>query len=858
MSEVVRQISERLVAKGHEVTVATSRDPERQSDTINGVKVVSFSVSGKSAVRIFGDANSYKRFLLESSFDVITNFAAQQWATDLMLPILEQIKARKVFVPTGFSALGAPAFSEYFQSMRSWMRQYDACVFLSRDYRDINFASEAGVTRIAIIPNGASEEEFSGPSQLSIRKDLELPEDKGLLIHVSGYLSAAKGQVEAVRIFSNSRLQNAVLLLVSPGFEHGWASELSPRNLARGLWWLLRGKGLRGFASSWQIGAAIGVSKRRNERHGRSICRASLDRERTIAIFKEADLLLFPSWVECSPLVLFEAAASRTPFLVTDVGNAREIIGWTGGGEILPGTRLNDHEKSIIADTNGGAEKLNRLWFDSDRRQSMASSAHTAWRRDFTWERIAGLYEELYERLVKGRSLAGFAGVPSGPPQDDGPRHESSSIETANFRTRANWRITKEAWVLFAAQGLTVLGSFVGVRLLTEFLDPAQLGRVSLGLTAGTFANQLLFGPLANGASRFFAPSKEEKDLGGYFGALGSLFWRAAVGMCMVATLAALAFLFLAPHAVMISLFAAALAIFSGGVWTIQSIFNAARRRGMAAISQVSDNWLKYVVALGALLIFAPTAETVMGSYCLSALVVFAIIFVLLRRQIPSSSKSSTGKARWSAELWQYSVPFAAWGVFTWAQLASDRWALAMYSDAAAVGLYSVAYQLGYTPMAMLTGLTLQVAGPILFEKAGLGSSRERLAGTRHRITQLMYVSLGLTLAVCLFFLMFGGIIMDVLTGSEYHSSSVYLPWLSLSGGIFAAGQILSLEFLAQLKTAVLARVKILTAVLGTALNFVGASLYGISGVVAAGVIFAFVYLIWITALSVHEGSQTT
>ena len=88
MSEVVRQISEGLVRKGHEVWVATSRDPRRKTGQIRGVKIREFSVFGKSAFGIYGEAETYQRFLLESDAEVIVNFAAQQWATDLMLPLL--------------------------------------------------------------------------------------------------------------------------------------------------------------------------------------------------------------------------------------------------------------------------------------------------------------------------------------------------------------------------------------------------------------------------------------------------------------------------------------------------------------------------------------------------------------------------------------------------------------------------------------------------------------------------------------------------------------------------------------------------------------------------------------------------
>jgi glycogen synthase len=106
MSEVVRRLSEGLVALGHDVTVVTGKNIQRKGKkNINGVKIVEFNVSGKSALIIYGNAKKYQNYLTNSTFDIITNFAGQQWATDLMLPILKNIKAKKVFVPTGFSGL---------------------------------------------------------------------------------------------------------------------------------------------------------------------------------------------------------------------------------------------------------------------------------------------------------------------------------------------------------------------------------------------------------------------------------------------------------------------------------------------------------------------------------------------------------------------------------------------------------------------------------------------------------------------------------------------------------------------------------------------------------------------------------
>src|SRR6266567_1231523 len=85
MQEVVKQLSERLVELGHDVTVATTKLSERKEKIINGVKISEFDVSGNLVRGLKGDIEKYENFLIESDFDVVVNFAAQQWATDISL-----------------------------------------------------------------------------------------------------------------------------------------------------------------------------------------------------------------------------------------------------------------------------------------------------------------------------------------------------------------------------------------------------------------------------------------------------------------------------------------------------------------------------------------------------------------------------------------------------------------------------------------------------------------------------------------------------------------------------------------------------------------------------------------------------
>lgn len=121
------------------------------------------------------------------------------------------------------------------------------------------------------------------------------------------------------------------------------------------------------------------------------------DRATTVAAYKQADLFLFPSTIECSPIVLFEAAAAGTPFLTTDVGNANEIITWTRGGMLLP-THKNSEGLSY-AEIRGSAQQLTKLYEDKALREQLGKAGKQNWQEKFTWARIATQYEEMYQKL---------------------------------------------------------------------------------------------------------------------------------------------------------------------------------------------------------------------------------------------------------------------------------------------------------------------------------------------------------------------------------------------------------------------------------------------------------------------------
>ena len=372
MQEVVRQLSERMAKAGHEVYVLTRHHPERKSNEWNGVRIVDFKIDGNPFIATTEEEIRYVNYLLSIEGDIVSFFAAQQWATNLALDILKVIRAKKISVPTGYSGLYKPEYKSYFHKMKEWIHGYDMNVYLSDDYRDINFARECGVDKIMLIPNGASEEEFLEYKGPDIRKKFNIPAHHKILLHVGSY-TGRKGHRECLELFLRTNLKNTTLLLIGKGISYFFRRSIFKYPI------LLS----RIFFSSFS---------------SKKIVFIEADRLTTVAAYFQSDIFLFPSQVECSPIVLFESSAAGLPFFTTDAGNAREIVKWTEGGEIME-TRMNE-EGFAVPEYETAVRQLENFMNDGERLKQYSLSGRIAWKHSFTWEQISSRYLELYTKLL--------------------------------------------------------------------------------------------------------------------------------------------------------------------------------------------------------------------------------------------------------------------------------------------------------------------------------------------------------------------------------------------------------------------------------------------------------------------------
>ncbi len=412
-------------------------------------------------------------------------------------------------------------------------------------------------------------------------------------------------------------------------------------------------------------------------------------------------------------------------------------------------------------------------------------------------------------------------------------------------------RLAKEGSWVFAGQIATVLGALVLVRALTEYLGPEQYGQLALGLTVAGLVNQVVMGGIGAGIGRFYSIAAEKQDLGGYLHATRNLLVYATVAVVAIGLLL-MASLYWSGYSQWIGLAAATLvfSVLSGYNSTLSGVQNAARQRATVAFHGGLDAWLKILLAMGAVLWLGASSTAVVIGYACSSLLITVSQLIFLRRTIPRQHIHTLNRQQWMHQMWAYSLPFSTWGVFTWMQQASDRWALQAFASTSDVGQYAVLFQLGFTPIALITGMAVSFLGPVLYQRAGDATDHARNAnvhrlGWRMSHLSLMVTLLGFAITFALHERLFG-----LLVAPEYRGSSHLLPWVVLAGGIFAAGQMLALKLMSEMKSSTMTTAKIVTALIGILLNVIGAALAGMQGVVGALVAFSGIYFVWMAVLA--------
>lgn len=427
------------------------------------------------------------------------------------------------------------------------------------------------------------------------------------------------------------------------------------------------------------------------------------------------------------------------------------------------------------------------------------------------------------------------------------------------IKKHTNTQIIKESGWIICGQFVSVIGSLALVRVLTEYLNPAMYGELTLALTITTLVQQIFIGGIAAGIWRFYSVAMEKGDFDAYLKASRRLFTYAILIIIILAIILLSALVIInQEHWIGLIVFIILFSIFSSGNTILNGIQNAARRRAVVTLHSNMDVWLKITLATVVILGLGASNQAVVIGYTLSALIVSSSQLLFLRqlKRQQSIIHSPNDNENWIKRIWEFSWPMSIWGIFTWSHQVSDRWALESFTSTHEIGQYAVLFQLGYVPMILLTELLVTLIWPILYEQSGSGNDELRNLTAHKIVLSLSLLCLVLTSIVCFFTWWLHGWIFQWLVAEAFRPVSFYLPWMILSGGFFATGQILALKLMSEIRTHSLLYVKVVTALIGITINILGAWWYGMNGVVTSLVISSAIYMFWNAYIALYSSSK--
>ncbi|MBE5840873.1 MAG: glycosyltransferase family 4 protein [Butyrivibrio sp.] len=308
---VTQYLAEGLVKKGHHVKVYTVTNDKEKPLEHNGVMIETIDLRYNRLKQPKGEIDRYRKKVLAEKSDVIIFVSLQTPATDCLLPLLDDIKAKKLLYTHDFSGLYLKPLKwrgDLFHSLgNTWnyfiwnyyyrfhvpkyINKFNGVISLSALNKDNEYLKHYYRGKKWIIGNAAEDIFFE-----SSQSDRMITEK--YLISVANY-SHIKNQIFIIKEYYKTKASTEYAMVFCGSSLNKYADRLQRVKKA--------------------------LDKKYGERKVRFL--HGIDRQLVPALIRGASLYLCGSRWEAFSISMIEAMASGTPFVSVDAGNVRELPG---------------------------------------------------------------------------------------------------------------------------------------------------------------------------------------------------------------------------------------------------------------------------------------------------------------------------------------------------------------------------------------------------------------------------------------------------------------------------------------------------------------------------------------------------
>lgn len=335
ISIVVQYLAEGLVKSGFNVTVLTlHREEEDTYCCRNGVEIKRLRISENVFKKASGEIELFYKEILDKKYDIIINEHIDSVLTNLTIPVIDNIDARKYLHLHGMAGIRRGLFSrqdsffhylgniyhyfrgkKYYNYAPYFLKKYNSIICLSEYDESFSYLKEKKIDKVSILGNACDDSFFNVEYNESVLQKYGLP--KQYLVSIANY-NHRKNQIGILKAFLKTSSFEFTMVFIG-SIENKYYEKL------------------------------VNYYKNHSDGVHKAIFLTGVKREDIPQITQSAYLSLQLSSWEGYSISLVESMASGVPFISSATGNAKEL---PGGVIVKDFNEMSKQIDSLILDKN--------------------------------------------------------------------------------------------------------------------------------------------------------------------------------------------------------------------------------------------------------------------------------------------------------------------------------------------------------------------------------------------------------------------------------------------------------------------------------------------------------------------------
>jgi O-antigen/teichoic acid export membrane protein len=350
-------------------------------------------------------------------------------------------------------------------------------------------------------------------------------------------------------------------------------------------------------------------------------------------------------------------------------------------------------------------------------------------------------------------------------------------------------------WVL-TGQALTGLFTLVGTRLITQYVDPELYGLANLVQNALLLLRTLFCSPLLNAALRYYPDAQREACLPTLHATLLRSLAKAFLAMEVITVAGGLLWTWRENHDSRVVWILTAFVGFDVLRTLKMTLLNAARKQRAAAIVSAIEALSRPLLVVGAVLLFGPTLEAVLGGVAASIAIALLALYAGDSRHVEGGHNAVP--LAMLVEMRRYALPLVPISIFNWLTSVSDRYLIQWLShDLRSVGIYAAGYGLVSQAFLLLNAVIALTLRPVYFAAV----SRQDEHHARRTFRAWITLSMAACVAATIVVLLARNLLVSTLLSVNYQRAISVVPWIAFGYLFYVLDQVLEQHLLAHKRT---------------------------------------------------------